>query len=320
MCIRDSGKILLAGGVLFQPPDATTTELFDPATSTFTTTAPLIVDHSSGTSSTLLPSGRVLIVGGPLAEVYASQGSGLACTKNEECESGFCVDGVCCNSACANQCEACDRTGSVGKCGPTTGAPRGARRGCPGAGVCGGACNGMLTTACVYPTNDCGTSCTEARESKKTCDGKGRCVSETPGPCPGNFACETAAGCRTRCSNSEDCAAGYGCAPDGRCVAAGACADDRTSQPIGGGAAISCVPYRCDTTGSCRTTCASIEDCVTPAVCDPSGRCVAGAEEEDGGCATAPRPREGERAFLLLAAVFVVMAARRRVKSKGAVQ
>jgi hypothetical protein len=46
-------------------------------------------------------------------------GAGGACTSNTQCDAGLtCVDGVCCNSTCTGLCQACNRTGSLGLCGP----------------------------------------------------------------------------------------------------------------------------------------------------------------------------------------------------------
>jgi hypothetical protein len=50
------------------------------------------------------------------------------CSKDSDCESGFCTDGVCCNRRCDGQCEACDFPTTRGSCMPVTGEPRGIRR------------------------------------------------------------------------------------------------------------------------------------------------------------------------------------------------
>jgi cysteine-rich repeat protein len=43
---------------------------------------------------------------------------GAACSTNEGCATGFCVDGVCCNTACTGTCQSCSVAGSVGTCSP----------------------------------------------------------------------------------------------------------------------------------------------------------------------------------------------------------
>src|SRR5262249_32955158 len=70
-----------------------------------------------------------------LADRDAQKGLGGSCSVAGECISNFCVDGVCCDRACDAQCEAC---GSNGVCGTISGAPRGSRPACTGAGgLCG---------------------------------------------------------------------------------------------------------------------------------------------------------------------------------------
>ena len=50
------------------------------------------------------------------ADGAASQGLGVACTKSEDCPSGFCTDGVCCNEACTTECRSCNQPGKMGTC------------------------------------------------------------------------------------------------------------------------------------------------------------------------------------------------------------
>ncbi|MBL8602123.1 MAG: hypothetical protein JNK72_09370 [Myxococcales bacterium] len=145
---------------------------------------------------------------------------GGACTGANQCASGNCVDGVCCNTACNGQCEACNLDGSAGTCTAAVGAPRGARTACAGAGTaCGGRCDGTQRTACVFPDNTVScrsASCSEgAATTAATCDGMGACPAPSTSPCA-PYACGEA-GCLTRCSTNDDCAAGNIC-ENGMCT------------------------------------------------------------------------------------------------------
>ncbi len=140
--------------------------------------------------------------------------NGGACTTAGECTSGHCVDGVCCGTACAGQCEACNVEGSVGTCAAVTGAPRGARMACAGAGTpCGGTCDGTDRTACTFPGST--TSCRPARCADgvatlaANCDGMGACGAASSSPCA-PYACGESA-CATSCMTNEDCATGNLC-------------------------------------------------------------------------------------------------------------
>jgi hypothetical protein len=44
--------------------------------------------------------------------------TGVGCTRNTECVSGFCADGHCCNTACNGDCQSCDVGGHEGTCWP----------------------------------------------------------------------------------------------------------------------------------------------------------------------------------------------------------
>jgi len=45
-------------------------------------------------------------------------GGAFGCTRNQECQSGFCVQGVCCDRACTSSCETCALPSSRGTCRP----------------------------------------------------------------------------------------------------------------------------------------------------------------------------------------------------------
>lgn len=148
---------------------------------------------------------------------------GQACTGENQCASGFCVDGVCCNAACDGQCEACDVSGSVGTCSPVTGDPHGTRSACASDGtVCGGTCDGVERSTCVYPGST--TSCRdpECRDGVATleafCNGAGSCPARQTQPC-GPYGCDATA-CHGDCASDADCAPTAWCSA-GICVEKG---------------------------------------------------------------------------------------------------
>ncbi|MGE3635595.1 MAG: hypothetical protein AB7P00_37165, partial [Sandaracinaceae bacterium] len=146
--------------------------------------------------------------------------NGSACTSDEACQTGECVDGVCCDTACTGQCEACNVVGTVGSCRPVAGAPRGGRAPCASDGtVCAGSCDGTMRTACAYPSTaiSCrSSSCTsELLTEAATCEGDGTCGALTLTPCS-PFRCDGAA-CGTGCTSNADCVTGAFCNASGVC-------------------------------------------------------------------------------------------------------
>ena len=149
---------------------------------------------------------------------------GEACTGADECASGHCVDGVCCDSTCLDPCAACDVPGSEGRCTAVVGAPHGDRPACEATSdeVCGATqCDGVTTTTCAGFVNE-GQPCREASCTDgvailpASCDGTGSCPAvETQNCAP--YVCAGSV-CGTSCEDDTDCAPPNVCAPDGRCV------------------------------------------------------------------------------------------------------
>ncbi|MEO8801371.1 MAG: SBBP repeat-containing protein, partial [Polyangiaceae bacterium] len=215
-----------------------------------------------------------------------------ACAQAGVCASGLCIDGVCCDTACAGECQACDVAGHVGTCSPVAGAPHGTRTACGGSGTCAASCDGTNTKACTYPgpSTLCGSACRAGSETDSLCDGAGNCGVQAPRSC-NNLVCADANTCKTTCTSAADCEIGFNCASDGTCQTGGACTDDHTSRGADGHEQ-ECAPFKCDsstgsgTSGTCKTQCASVDDCVAPTVCDPNGKCVSPppASSDSGGC------------------------------------
>ncbi len=220
--------------------------------------------------------------------------AGAPCEDVAACDSGFCVDGVCCNEACLGQCEACDVTGSVGLCVPTTGPPHGERPLCevaPPADACAAlVCDGV---------------------DRDTCAG-------TIGPC-GVYAC-TYDGCLSSCQDNGDCAIGHRCDLDTNTCVAGIC--EGSIVTLANGTTQDCAPFVCQEDGTCKETCADVGDCVEPFACNFEGRCVTRPPNDqlsdDCGCRVVGFPQSRGRgwylAFLGLALWF-----RRRRRGPAAV-
>ena len=237
--------------------------------------------------------------------------NGQACVAFADCASGTCVDGTCCDRACDGQCEACDAPGVVGTCVPVAGPPHGARTACVGAGTtCGGACNGVDGRACAYPSaaTTCAATCSGFELAASSCDGKGACIADVPRPCAGNFVCDDATACKTKCASNADCVDAYSCI-DGRCLPNALCEERYVTK---GTEKIDCYPYTCEQTGRCRDACASVADCVAPTVCSLDGKCIDPPAAPESGCAASPAPaRGGGAALLVLAAIATI---RRRLR------
>ena len=119
----------------------------------------------------------------PDAAVDTSAGlqQGQSCSTGGACASGKCVDGVCCNTACDQACQACNRPGTPGVCGPE-----------PAGAICGAA-------SCRD-----GTARVESR-----CDQASACVPGAATSC-GPYACDGNL-CRTSCTAERDCASPFSC-------------------------------------------------------------------------------------------------------------
>lgn len=244
---------------------------------------------------------------------------GHACTLASQCADGFCVDGLCCRSVCTGQCEACDVAGAEGSCAPVSGAPHGARAACAGGDgdPCRvSTCNGDVRTDCAgFPgaSITCGTaSCTNGSEVRAgACDSKGACKVPAPIGC-GAYACGAAA-CKTSCSTDADCSPGNTCdTSTSKCVSGATCDGDHTTTGANGKVQ-DCAPFKCNSAGTCRVECVSVEDCVAPSVCNEAHQCVAPSvsASSDSGCSVVT-DRGRSFADLWVVALALAAAIRRR--------
>jgi MYXO-CTERM domain-containing protein len=250
---------------------------------------------------------------------------GAACTTKSECPLGaFCADGVCCNTQCSGQCEACDQASAMGSCIPVVGAPHPGRTACAAAtgtdpcatatcdGITRDACTGFvgLAVSCRAP------SCADGVETHAGyCNGKGACQEPDTVRCT-EYTCGPVA-CKSSCDSDTDCSTEFRCGPDHTCVSrdAASCDGDHTLVAPDGTKS-DCTPYKCMGT-ACKTTCASVVDCVFPSECAVDGKCApvqdapkAGA----GGCACrhAPTGPSTNPALGALAALALTLRRRRR--------
>lgn len=188
-------------------------------------------------------------------------GIGERCTDSGECKEGHCVDGVCCDSACTGSCQACSAskrgTGSDGTCGYVkAGLDPDGNCSDQGAASCGtdGACDGSGGCRLYSSSTECaaqscsGSTLTPAR----TCTGSGQCGLTSSSTCPGHLLCNGSS-CRTSCSSSTHCAAGYICKTStGTCIKKQA--NGATCSSSGECTSGFCVDgYCCNT--SCTATC-----------------------------------------------------------------
>ena len=235
---------------------------------------------------------------------------------------------MCCESACDGQCEACDGSGSLGKCVAIKGAAHGSRAACSdGAGdVCRAlSCDGSDRLKCAAFKSGIDTECKAAScaggvgTDASYCDGAGKCKESTGKPCA-PFVCGDKK-CLTSCTKDEECLKGSVCdLATAQCVAArSSCSSDGLSAiPADKTAAAEpCVPYRCDNAkGGCFTECTTTEQCQTGFACD-SKVCkptsAGGDTDDSGGCAVSQPGAPGSLAWLGAIVALGLVGRRRQV-------
>lgn len=205
----------------------------------------------------------------------------LECRSDADCPTGFCRDAYCCDRDCSGACEACNRPGEPGLCGPIPAGDDPAGE-CPAGSTCDGTgrCALLPGETCASGADCLSGSCADGVCCDTTCEGACRAC-DLPGrggvcsfvpagqdpdvECPVGEACDGAGACDLLLGNP--CVDGGDC-PGGLCVD-GVCCD----APCGGAC------QACDLPGS-EGTCAPV-----PAGQDPDGECGAGATcDGAGGC------------------------------------
>ena len=254
--------------------------------------------------------------------------NGAACTRTEQCASGFCIDGVCCNNACGELCQACDVAGFIGSCVQVpSGPPRGDRGECAGAGgPCEGECRDSIG-ACTYDQSECGdSSCANGSRSF------GKCSIEADGVCTpqvqscGDYACADGTSCvpEGTCTETADCGGGAVCI-----VATGECAVVESPKCVEehlvvspDGTSTDCTPFKCGDSG-CLNRCVSVDDCVAGKVCDATGACIDPPADppppEDCSASGGSAARGSAAGFVALLGLAMLGARRRRRSTQGKV-
>ncbi len=207
------------------------------------------------------------------------------CSDGAECDSGYCVDGICCDTACEASCYACTA----------------AKKGTGGDGTCGPISVGL------DPDEDCANGAAGDCDALRLCDGFGACESAAALCAP--FACGDA-GCLETCSSLADCVSGFVCIGEA-CIDEDALCSNESILLQADGSTLDCAPYRCTPT-ECKTSCASLDDCSTPYVCDgETSTCILppAGTGGDAGCSTGRASRS--RGWLLLALAWVALRRRR---------
>lgn len=259
-------------------------------------------DNGSCSGDHSCHAGRCLLAGGE------------SCRKDSECATGHCADGWCCDRACDGACESCALGSHEGVCQLVEGDA--AHGSCPGKGECATSCDGKHAECDPIPEGrDCGSACQDGVLTSKTCDASGSCHSAAPEACAEHLVCQDERSCLERCSETDDCAAGFEC-HGGACVELSSrCADDSTVEGPGGRE--DCGAYRC-ASGKCRTSCQRASDCADGFVCNERGQCLAPeavvsqSPADDDGCGCRAAGAGAARPGWLAAALALATLRRRR--------
>jgi len=221
---------------------------------------------------------------------------GDACTGDDRCAGGQCVDGVCCDTACGGgapgDCMACNVASHKGACwAEVTGAACGdaADDACTDPDTCDGAGNCNPHDAAVGAP--CGDHAIDCRYDDG-CDGAGACIDKglwpqaTPcgdpadGDCTDPDTCDALGNClphdapaATPCGDQAvECHMNDACNGIGVCVDAGFAAPGAACGDQG-------VPCRAD------DACDNAGACVDSGIASPGTPCPTGTCDDTGGCA-----------------------------------
>jgi cysteine-rich repeat protein len=214
------------------------------------------------------------------ADWYPLLDNGLACSNEDMCLSGNCVDGVCCGTPCAAECYSCDIANHLGECYPDNGGTICGDQNitdCSGPDACDGAGNCDPQHATIG--SECGDQGVECLQND-SCDGNGNCTDN------GYEASGTACGdsSDSECSNPDTCNGAGTCSPNNESVGS-ACGDQ----------GVECLQDdTCDGSGNCSdngyaasgTACGdqNSSECDNADSCDGAGACLANFVDSGESC------------------------------------
>ncbi len=284
--ILDSGSVLVVGGSNGTAP-VMSADLWS-GTSTWTATTALTTAVQAHTS-TLLTSGKVLVAGGSnngtasvAAGVVYDPSSGLSCTTNSQCATGFCMSGVCCDTACNGGCGACNLTGKVGTCSAVANGT--VCRASTGTCDVAETCNGTVLTCPADGKAANGTTCNDSNActSGDTCQ-SGVCGGATV-TCTGADQCHTVGACvpATGCPGPVAKANGTTCNDSNACTSGDTC-----QSGVCGGTTVTCTGAdQCHTVGACvpATGCPGPVAKANGTTCNDSNACTSGDTCQSGVC------------------------------------
>ena len=232
--------------------------------------------------------------------------NGQSCATTDQCGSGFCVDGVCCDTACGDgnpiDCQACNVTGSVGKCSPVFDGTS-----CDDGSVCtsGEACH---SGACGRPTSTITCSALDPCHDIGTCDATtGTCSNppKTDGTsCSDGSACTTGEACHSgTCgapTSTVTCTALDQCHVAGTCDATtGTCSNPAKTDGSSCNDASACTTGEACHSGVCgaptsTVTCTALDPCHDIGTCDATSGVCSNPAKADGTSCSGGSCRSGE--------------------------
>ncbi|MGZ3416843.1 MAG: Kelch repeat-containing protein [Polyangiales bacterium] len=322
------GRVLVVGGApagFLGTTSTETSELFDPATSTWSAGPSMSAQRALHTA-VRLPSGRVLVAGGAPASLLDA--------KQHSTAELFDPAGMRWISRAPMSIARTGHTATwAGERMIVTGGTEGI---------------GVLSSAEMMEANPVGSACKIGEKCEtgfcvdgvccdspcagacESCVGavKGQCAPLTGLPKPGHQTCGgylcTAEGCATSCATDADCDPAFACTA-GKCVGRehkAACSSDGLDTIDTSGQRRSCGAYRCGSDGNCESACSSSDQCAPGFACDEATHsCTTAPQPDSGGCSIRTRARaDGGAPFAGLLLLYVAATLRARASRRRGIR